>query len=90
MKEFMVYTLARLALFMVSYALIVIVYVLVNDSRDVPLLWPLVAALVLSAIASVYLLREQRERFAAVIERRATSATQRFEQSRSKEDEEGS
>ena len=86
MKEFIVYTLARIGLFVASYALIVGVYLLVTGGDKVPLLWPLLLAAIVSSIASVYLLRQMRERFAAVIDRRAKAASARFEEARAKED----
>jgi hypothetical protein len=85
-KEFVVYTLSRLGLFAASYALVVGVYLLVSGADAVPLFWPLVVAVVISAAGSLYLLRGQRARFAAVVERRATAATRRFEEARSRED----
>jgi len=81
-----VYTLARLGLFVASYAIVVGIYLLVTGGDPVPLLWPLLAAAVISSVASVYLLKELRARFAAVIDRRARNASARFEASRSKED----
>lgn len=87
MKEFWVYTASRIGLFVVSYAVIAAVYLLVTDDTQLPLIWPFLLAAVISSIASVYLLRGQRERFAAVVQRRADAASARFEQARSKEDE---
>lgn len=87
MKEFAVYTAARLGLFVGSYALVVGVYLLVTGADQVPLLWPFVLAAVISAVASIYLLRGMRERFALAVERRAGNASRRFEQMRSKEDD---
>ena len=87
MKEFAIYTAARLGLFLVSYVVIVGVYLLVSGDRQIPLFWPFLLAIVVSAIASVYLLRAQRERFAQAVQRRAERASARFEQIRSKEDE---
>lgn len=84
MKEFAVYTAARLGLFVASYLVLAGIILLVSDR--VPLLWPLLVAAVISSVASVYLLRPQRERFAAVIDRRARAASERFEAARSKED----
>jgi hypothetical protein len=86
-KEFWVYTASRLGLFVVSYAAIAGVYLLVSDDTQVPLIWPFLLAAIISSIASVYLLRGQRERFAAVVQRRADAASTRFEEMRSKEDE---
>jgi hypothetical protein len=85
-REFAVYTLARVGLFVASYAVVAGVYVLVTGSREVPLLWPFVVAIVMSAVASFYLLGGMRDRFAAVVERRAAAASRRFEAARSKED----
>jgi uncharacterized membrane protein len=86
-KEFWVYTASRLGLFVVSYAVVAAVYLLVTDDTQLPLIWPFLLAAIISSIASVYLLRGQRERFAAVVQRRADAASTRFEQMRSKEDE---
>lgn len=86
MKEFAVYTLARIGLFVASYAVIAGLYLLVTGGDSLPLLWPLLLAAVVSAVASYYMLRGQRERFAAVIQRRAEGASRRFEESRAKED----
>ena len=41
MKEFVVYTLARIGLFVASYAVIAGVYLLVTGGDTLPLLWPL-------------------------------------------------
>jgi membrane protein implicated in regulation of membrane protease activity len=86
-KEFAIYTAARLGLFVVSYVVIVGVYLLVSGDGQIPLFWPFLLAIVVSAIASVYLLRAQRERFAQAVQRRAERASARFEQMRAKEDE---
>ncbi|HET7533737.1 MAG TPA: DUF4229 domain-containing protein [Nocardioidaceae bacterium] len=87
MKEFAIYTAARLGLFLVSYVVVVGVYLLVSGDRQIPLFWPFLLAIVVSAIASVYLLRAQRERFAQAVQRRAERASARFEEIRAKEDE---
>lgn len=87
MKEFAIYTAARLGLFVVSYAVVVGIYLLVSGESEVPLFWPFLVAVLISAIASAYLLRAQRERFALVVQRRAEKASARLEQARSKEDE---
>ena len=51
-----------------------------------PLIWPFLVAVVISAVASFYLLRGMRERFALVVEARANRASQKFEEMRAKED----
>jgi len=86
-KEFAVYTAARLVLFVVAYAAVAGVYVLVTGSRTIPLIWPFIVAVVVSAIASAVLLRKQRDAFALAVQRRAERASARFEQARAKEDE---
>jgi predicted Co/Zn/Cd cation transporter (cation efflux family) len=73
-KEFAIYTLSRLGIFLASYALVVGIYLLVTGGQSVPFLWPFLTAAVLSAVASIVLLRGQRERFAAVVQRRAEAA----------------
>jgi HAMP domain-containing protein len=49
-------------------------------------LWAVVLAAVVSAVASYYLLRGPRERFAARVEDRAGRMTRKIEESRTKED----
>ena len=85
MKEFIVYTAARFGLFLAIYGLIIGVYVLVAGT-PIPVLWPLLLAAVLSTIASVYLLRGMRERFAVKVQERASRMSQRFEEMKAKED----
>lgn len=89
MKEFAVYTAARLGLFAVSYALVVGVYLLAAGRGPIPLYWPFLVAMGISAIASAYVLRGQRDKFARSVQARAERASQKFEQMRAKEDEPG-
>ena len=86
-KEFVVYTLARVGLFVASYAVIAGVYMLVRGTDQVPILWPFLAAAVISAVASYYLLQGPRQRFAARVDARARAATARFDEARSREDQ---
>jgi hypothetical protein len=86
-KEFAVYTVARLALFVASYAVIAAAYMLVRGTSSVPLVWPVLLAAVVSAVASLYLLKGPRARFAARVEARASSMSRRFEEARAKEDQ---
>jgi hypothetical protein len=86
-KEFAVYTVARLGLFVASYAVIAAVYMLLSGTSSVPLVWPLLLAAVVSAVASIYLLRGPRARFAARVEARAANISRRFEEARAKEDQ---
>jgi hypothetical protein len=86
MKEFAVYTLARIAMFAASLVLIGGVWWLVAGEEP-PLLWPLLLAAVVSAFGSYYLLRGPRERFAALVDTRATTIARRFEEQRAREDQ---
>ena len=85
MKEFLVYTAARLALFAATYGIVVGLYVLVVGT-PVPVLLTLLLAAIISGITSVYLLRGMRERFAVKVQARATRMSQRFEEMKAKED----
>jgi hypothetical protein len=86
MKEFVVYTLARIAMFVGSLVLIGGVWWLLAGEEP-PLIWPLLMAALVSAIGSYYLLAGPRERFAALVEDRASNMTRRLEEQRSKEDQ---
>ena len=86
-KEFVVYTLARIGLFLASYAVVVGIWLLASGGSSVPLLRPFFVAVVISAVASIYLLRVPRARFAARVEARAAAASARFEAARAKEDQ---
>jgi hypothetical protein len=76
-KEFVVYTAARLGLFLVSYAAVIGIYLLVSGEDSIPVLWPFLVAVVISAIASIYLLRGMRDRFALAVHQRAERAATR-------------
>ena len=85
MKEFVIYTGLRLGMFVATFAVVFGIWALASG-EDVPLIWPLLVAMVVSAVGSVYLLKGPRDRFAAKIEERAARASSRFEEMRSKED----
>ena len=84
MKEFVVYTLMRIGLFVASLFVVFGVWMLLAD--QVPVLWAVVIAFVMSGVASYFLLNRQREAFARRVERRAERMQERFEQMKSKED----
>lgn len=80
----MVYTLARIGMFVAALVVFFALFVLLGISS---VLWPVVLAALTSAIASYYLLRGPRQRFADRVETRAANMTRRFEESRAKEDQ---
>ncbi|HET7387756.1 MAG TPA: DUF4229 domain-containing protein [Nocardioidaceae bacterium] len=87
MKEFAVYTAARLGIFVAAYAIVWGLFALATGSLTVAPLWPFLAAIVISAIASVYLLKGPRARFAAKVEERAARTTAALEKARAREDQ---
>ena len=84
MKEFAVYTALRIALFLGSLAIVFGVWFAI--SGDVPIVWAVVIAFVMSGIGSYFLLSVPRVAFARRVETRASAATARFEEMRTKED----
>jgi len=85
MKAFAIYTALRLGMFVVCYAVIGWIYVGLFGKAGA-LLWPFLAAIVISSMLSWKFLAPQRERFAAVVQGRAERASTKFEEMRSKED----
>ena len=84
MKEFVVYTALRIGLFVASLVVVVGVWMLVAE--QVPVVWAVAIAFVVSGVASYFLLNRQREAFARRVEGRAERMQQRLEQMKSKED----
>ena len=86
MKEFTIYTVARIGLFLATFAVVAGIWYLAAGRHGVPLLWPFFIAVVVSAVGSYYLLKRPRERFAQMVDRRASAAARKFEQARAKKD----
>lgn len=87
MKEFAVYTLARIGMFAASLAVAAGIMMLVMGTTTIPWLWPVLIAALVSAIGSYYLLKGPRQRFAAKVDERARRAASAFEAARAKEDQ---
>ena len=85
-KEFAVYTLLRLVLLAGSFAIVAGIWLAVAD--EVPLLWVLVIAFVISGVASYFVLNRPRERFAQRVDERARRASAAFEARKAREDAE--
>lgn len=83
-KEFWTYTALRAGLFIATLVTVVGVWMLVAD--QVPLLWAIVVAFVVSGVASYFVLNRSREAFARRIQVRADRASAALERQRSKED----
>lgn len=84
MKEFVVYTGLRLGLLASTFVGVFGVWAIFSD--EVPLIWVLLIAAVLSSVLSIKFLAGPRERLALKVEERAHRASARFEEMRSKED----
>jgi uncharacterized membrane protein len=83
-KEFWTYTLLRLLLFAASVAVVGGIWLAVTDSANV--MWVLIIALVVSGLASYFLLGRQRSALAHHVDERARRATAKFEEMKAKED----
>jgi len=86
-KEFVVYTGLRLLLFVASLAVVGGVWALVSGDTQVPALYVVLVAFLVSGLASVFLLDKQRDAFARRVEARADAAAAAFEAKRAREDE---
>jgi hypothetical protein len=84
-KAFAIYTGLRLALFVACYIVLGGLYVLVIGQTG-SLVWPFLAAVVVSSLLSLKYLAPQREAFAAVVDARAHRAAARFEERKARED----
>ena len=85
MKEFVVYTVMRIALFLASFGIVVGVMALLSDGRY-NLFWAVILAFLISGIASYFILDRQREAFARRVESRAAKASAAFEEHKARED----
>jgi mannitol-specific phosphotransferase system IIBC component len=84
-KEFVVYTVLRIVLFLASFGVIIGVMALVSGGRF-HLFWAVVLAFLVSGIASYFILERQREAFARRVETRAAKAAAAFEERKARED----
>ena len=84
-KAFVVYTALRLLLFVACYAVFGAAYVAIFGKTGA-LVWPFIAAVLVSSGLSLKFLAPQRERFAQHVQARADRATANFEKRRAKED----
>ena len=86
MKPFLVYTVLRLGLFMVTMVVLSVVTVAIFGDSGTVWIFTLVGAAVISSLLSLKFLAGPRERFAQHVDARARRATARFEEIKSRED----
>ncbi len=82
----MVYTGLRLLVFLASLLVVGGGWALVTGDTQVPAVWTVLVAFLVSGVASVFLLNRQRDAFARRVAARAEAASARLEESRAKED----
>lgn len=87
MKAFLVYTALRIGLFLVTFAVVLAVASLIFGYSATVWFASFVLAALLSSLIALRALEGPRERFALVVQQRAERASARFEEMRSKEDE---
>ena len=86
MKDFVVYTLLRLGLFLLTWGAVTGAWLLVTDNAALGATF--LIALVLSGIGSYWVLAGPREKLARQVEARAVRATAAFEERKAREDAE--
>ncbi len=87
MKTFVLYTLARLALFAAAFGLIWLVFNRWLEWSAISALYTAIIAMIVSSVVSLLVLGSLRDDFAAHVSRRADRAKAAFEARRSAEDE---
>jgi hypothetical protein len=83
-REFWTYTGLRLLFFAASIVVVGGAWLAISDSANV--MWILVISLVISGLASYFLLGSQRGALARHVDERARRATEKFEELKAKED----
>lgn len=86
MKEFVVYTGLRLLVFLACLLVVGGGWALVTGDTQIPAVWTVLIAFLISGVVSVFLLNRQREAFARRVAARAEAASARLDESRAKED----
>ena len=86
MKAFWTYTLARLAVFGVTFGLVWLIASIWVEWGNLTSLLVLLISLVLSSVISIFALAGLRDQLAHSVQERAARMTQRIEESRNAED----
>ena len=86
MKEFVIYTVLRIVLFLASFGVVVGIMALAFDGRY-NLFWAVILAFLISGVGSYFILDRQRDAFAQRVETRAARAAAAFEARKAREDE---
>jgi hypothetical protein len=86
MKAFLTYTAARIAVFAVTFGIVWGIASIFFESGNTFNLLVLLVALILSSVASIFLLADLRNKLALNVQQRAERMTERLEESRRAED----
>lgn len=86
MKAFWTYTLARFAVFAVTFSAVWLIASLFVEWGEITTLLVLLVSLLLSSVISIFVLAGLRDKLAQNVQERAARMTQRLEESRSAED----
>jgi hypothetical protein len=86
MKAFLTYTAARIAVFAVTFGIVWGIASIFFESGNTFSLLVLLVALILSSVASIFLLADLRNKLALNVQQRAERMTERLEESRRAED----
>lgn len=86
MKAFLTYTAARIALFAVTFGIVWGIASIFFESGNTFNLLVLLVSLILSSVASIFLLADLRNKLALNVQQRAERMTERLEESRRAED----
>ena len=86
MQPFIRYTLARLGLFVAAFGLVWLVFFNWLDWNALGILWSMLIAMAISAVASFVLLRGMRDELAASMANRKSRLTERIERAQRAED----
>jgi len=85
-RSFVLYTLARIGMFLVAFGLVWAVGFSWLTWDQLTVLWTALVALAVSAVASYWLLAGLRDHLAQDVDRRARRIADRFEEARRAED----
>lgn len=88
-KYFLIYTAARIGLFLACWAVLLTIGALLFDDDRAVAIGAIVAAAVISSILSLKMLNGPREKFAQAVQARAERAKARFDEVKTAEDPDG-
>jgi hypothetical protein len=85
-KYFVIYTVARIGLFIACWAALAGIGALISENHTQVGIWSFVLGAVISSALSLKLLEGPRDRFAQSVQARAERATARFDEMKNSED----